>query len=56
LATITVDEYYSKHPAVGAKIDDEIRNQNWGVNQSLVKLPGGVRGSEKLEYGEINTF
>jgi len=30
LATVTVDEYYSKHPAVGAKIDEEIRNQNWG--------------------------
>ncbi|KAG0581765.1 hypothetical protein M758_3G005200 [Ceratodon purpureus] len=30
LATITVDEYYSKHPEVGAKIDDEIRNHIWG--------------------------
>jgi len=30
LKTLTVDEYFAKHPAVKEKIDDEIRNQNWG--------------------------
>ena len=30
LQTLTVDEYFSKHPDVKEKIDDEIRNQNWG--------------------------
>lgn len=30
LGTMTVDEYFAKNPQVKEKIDDEIRNQNWG--------------------------
>ncbi len=30
LSTITVDDYFAKHPEVKDKIDDEIRNHNWG--------------------------
>jgi len=28
--TMTVDEYFAKNPQSKEKIDDEIRNQNWG--------------------------
>eukprot|EP00475_Leptophrys_vorax_P041762 TRINITY_DN78815_c0_g1_i1.p1 TRINITY_DN78815_c0_g1~~TRINITY_DN78815_c0_g1_i1.p1 ORF type:complete len:190 (-),score=30.38 TRINITY_DN78815_c0_g1_i1:186-674(-) len=30
LKSMTVDEYLSKNPALKQKIDEEIRNQNWG--------------------------
>lgn len=30
LKTMTVDEYFAKNPEVKEKIDDEIRNHNWG--------------------------
>jgi len=30
LKTMTVDEYFAKNPQSKEKIDDEIRNQNWG--------------------------
>lgn len=30
LSTMTVDDYFAKHPEVKDKIDDEIRNHNWG--------------------------
>lgn len=30
LRTMTVDEYFAKHPQSKEKIDDEIRNQYWG--------------------------
>ncbi|KAG0504164.1 hypothetical protein M758_4G025400 [Ceratodon purpureus] len=30
LRTMTVDEYFAKHPQVKEKIDDEIRNNLWG--------------------------
>ncbi|KAH8937472.1 hypothetical protein BDL97_16G030300 [Sphagnum fallax] len=34
LSTITVDDYFAKHPEVKDKIDDEIRNHNWGYKIS----------------------
>jgi F-type H+-transporting ATPase subunit d len=30
ISTMTVDEYFEKHPEVKQKFDDEIRNDNWG--------------------------
>ncbi|KAL5231431.1 hypothetical protein ABZP36_030207 [Zizania latifolia] len=30
ISTMTVDEYFEKHPEVKQQFDDEIRNDNWG--------------------------
>ncbi|KAL1120157.1 hypothetical protein V6Z11_D01G149700 [Gossypium hirsutum] len=30
ISTMTVDEYFEKHPELKKKFDDEIRNDNWG--------------------------
>ncbi len=30
LSTMTIDDYFAKHPEVKDKIDDDIRNHNWG--------------------------
>lgn len=30
ISTMTADEYFSKHPELKKKFDDEIRNDNWG--------------------------
>ncbi|CAK9212575.1 unnamed protein product [Sphagnum troendelagicum] len=38
LKTMTVDEYFAKNPEVKEKIDDEIRNHNWGYKFNKVLL------------------
>ncbi|PPD70996.1 hypothetical protein GOBAR_DD32124 [Gossypium barbadense] len=30
ISTMTVDEYFEKHPELKKKFDDEIHNDNWG--------------------------
>nr|XP_012466148.1 unnamed protein product [Gossypium raimondii] len=30
ISTMTVDEYFEKHPELKNKFDDEIHNDNWG--------------------------
>nr|KJB15342.1 hypothetical protein B456_002G172900 [Gossypium raimondii] len=30
ISTMTIDEYFEKHPELKKKFDDEIRNDNWG--------------------------